>query len=101
MVELKKRSDCKLYVEDAKWGDGFFGAEWNRIEDSSEKLMLIKYYKTDRLVTSTDKSLYGWHDKNLVFFHIGKFTMFEKAMKEVEKVYRFDSMEELAKWMES
>ena len=101
MVELKKRSECDTYLEDAKWNDGFFGGIWERSLGDIERLMLVKYFRASESTLSDDKTLYGWHDKNMCFFHIGKFIKFDKAMNEVQTVYRFDTLKELAAWMES
>ena len=84
-----------LLKSEATW-PGFYGSIRN-----GERLMLIRnwpIYTHDEGI----KDLYQWQRNDLTFIAIGKESTIQKIFKcSIQQIYKFDSLTELASWMES
>jgi len=93
---IPRESTEVVYLEDATFPN-HFGAIW---ED--KKVMLVRNMDMG-IDEDNQKCLFQWHTDNMCFLHIGRPNTLNEALTEcgLDEVFQFDTLVELATWMES
>ena len=95
MTTLIPKSDKQReeYLEDQNF-PGYYGSYFN-----SDKIMLVRNFSIG--IKNSTKEMYQWQTKDMCFKHIGRSVTIENAFKNPDQpIYKFDSLVELATWME-